>query len=149
MVSEEVFYDTSLVPLSDRESFNNTILLLTLVKSKYYYIIGFSRPDERITIGFDFMSKTEGTHTKELTVDFGSSKDDIIMFCDVVQKTEISNEKLSIIATQYEHLLTNNDMVRYERRIKKDSILPSSVNAMNRYLLSARHEIEIFLQASY
>ena len=41
-------------PVSVRETFNNTILLLTMVKSEYYYIISFSRSKGQIEIGFDY-----------------------------------------------------------------------------------------------
>lgn len=50
------FYKTD-KPLAVRESFNNTILLLTMVKSEYYYIIGFSRAEGKIEIGIDFESE--------------------------------------------------------------------------------------------
>lgn len=149
MVNEEVFYDTKSVPFSDRESFNNTILLLTMVKSKYYYIIGFSRPDESITIGFDFETKTEERYTRELTVDFGKSDDDIVLSCDVAEIAEFDAEKLTVITNKFEHFYLDNEMLRYEYRISKDTSLPSSVNAMNHYLLSARNELEMFLQECY
>lgn len=52
---KEEFYKVD-ISSSKRESFNNTILLLTMVKSEYYYIIGFSRVKGQIEIGFDYKS---------------------------------------------------------------------------------------------
>ena len=39
---QEKFYKVE-TTVSKRESFNNTILLLTMIKSEYYYIIGFGQ----------------------------------------------------------------------------------------------------------
>lgn len=145
MLNEDVFYDTKAVPLSDRESFNNTILLLTMVKSKYYYIIGFSRPEETITIGFDFESKTEGIVTKELIVDFGKSESDIILSCQVYNVSQFeTNEKATDVVKSNQFYLDNGKLY-YIRRISKDRVFPSSVKSMNKCLLLARQEIGTLL----
>ena len=49
-MNNEVYYNTKTIPLAERETFNNTIILLTLVKSQYYYIVGVSRPSNIIEI---------------------------------------------------------------------------------------------------
>jgi len=145
MLNEDVFYDTKAVPLSDRESFNNTILLLTMVKSKYYYIIGFSRPEETITIGFDFESKTEKIITKELIVDFGKSKTDIILSCQVFDVSKLETNKEVKTAVNTNHFYIDNGKLCYIHRILKDEIFPSSVMSMNECLLLARQEIGTIL----
>ena len=146
MINEEVFYDTRTVSLTDRESFNNTILLLTMVKSKYYYIIGFSRPEEKITVGFDFDSDTEGTYTKELNIDFQSSNERIIFSCDIVKTDVISAEKIEWILHMFEHVSVKNGVLQYVDNLEKNTVLPSSIRKMNQCLLSARREIEMVLQ---
>ncbi len=145
MLNEDVFYDTKAVPLSDRESFNNTILLLTMVKSKYYYIIGFSRPEETITIGFDFESKTEGIVTKELIVDFGKSESEIILSCQVYDVPNLETNEGATTTVKSNQFYLDNGKLCYMRRISKDKILPSSVKSMNRCLLLARQEIGTLL----
>lgn len=145
MLNEDVFYDTKSVPLSDRESFNNTILLLTMVKSRYYYIIGFSRPEETITIGFDFGSKTEGIVTKELIVDFGKSESDIILSCQVYDVSNLETNEEATAAVKSNQFYLDNGKLCYIRRISKDKIFPSSVRSMNRCLLLARQEIGTLL----
>ena len=146
MTNEEVFYDIKSVPLSDRESFNNTILLLTMVKSKYYYIIGFSRPEETITIGFDFESKTEGVFTKELVVDFGKSDKEIILYCTILDTSEVESDKhLPVVYDNNAHFCLDNGKLCYKRKMEKDKIFPSSVKVMNNVLLTARNEILTFL----
>lgn len=141
MLNEDVFYDTKAVPLSDRESFNNTILLLTMVKSKYYYIIGFSRPEETITIGFDFESQTEGIVTKELIVDFGKSESDIILSCQICDVSNLETNEEATATGKSNQFYLENGKLCYMRRISKDRIFPSSVKSMNKCLLLARQEI--------
>lgn len=142
MMDEDVFYDTKSVPLSDRESFNNTILLLTMVKSQYYYIIGFSRPEETITIGFDFESKTEGVYTIEIVVDFKKSESDIIISGRITEVMTLSPDKLLIVFERCAHLYNNNGILCYERRIAKDLVFPSSVKSMNDHMLEIRKEMK-------
>lgn len=145
MTNEEVFYDIKSVPLSDRESFNNTILLLTMVKSKYYYIIGFSRPDEIITIGFDFESKTEGVITRGLTIDFKKSSDEIVLFCEIMKTEAVCDDIILMVKDKCEHIFCRNGQIVFEMRIQKDSMFPSSVKMMNKALMTARREIETLM----
>lgn len=137
-----VFYDIKKVPLADRESFNNTILLLTLVKSEFYYIIGFSRPDETITIGFDFESITEGKFTRELIIDFKSSPTEILLRCDVLNVDSCKEELLFGSVHNSNHFIVENGTLRYVDRIKKDEIIPSSIKSMNCFLLGAKKRID-------
>lgn len=60
----DYYYNTKTTSFPDRETFNNTILLLTMIKSKYYYIVGFSRPNNVIEIAFDFESDLHGLITE-------------------------------------------------------------------------------------
>lgn len=139
-MKENVFIETKSVSFADRESFNNTILLLTMVKSKYYYIIGFSRTDGIITVGFDFETKTEGKITRELMIDFYSSGTEIILHSDVLnfpdgliqsKYAEIQDKSLSI----------KDCMLCYDAAISKDNIFPLTVKEMNAALLEVRQKM--------
>lgn len=136
-MQENVFIDTKSISFSDRESFNNTILLLTMVKSEYYYIIGFSRTAGKITVGFDFETKTEGKITRELTIDFKSSETEIIIHSDVI---ELSEERISsYYANNLEkRFSTKGHTLCYDDRIPKDDLFPSTVKEMNAALMEAR-----------
>lgn len=80
--------------ISIRESFNNTILLLTMVKSEYYYIIGFSRTEGKIEIGFDFESDLHGKITEIAILDFYSADNSIELSCNL---TNIDGENVKEI----------------------------------------------------
>ena len=143
-MNEEVFYDIKSVPLADRESFNNTILLLTMVKSKYYYMIGFSRPEAKIVVGFDYASKMDGKITRELTIDFDRFSDVIVLNCVIAELSDNDARNINI-PDRFKNIFFDGRRIKFEQKIKKDGIFPSSVKAMNKYLLSARKEIELFL----
>ena len=49
-MDSKILHNIKDTPFSERETFNNAILLLSMVKSEYYYIVGFSRPNNIIRI---------------------------------------------------------------------------------------------------
>lgn len=140
-MNENVFIDTKSVSFADRESFNNTILLLTMVKSKYYYIIGFSRTDGIIMVGFDFETKTDGKITRELKIDFSSSGTEIVLHSDVLEiSDELAQSKYGEV--QEKGVSIKDHTLCYDAAIPKDSIFPLTVKGMNAALLEARREME-------
>lgn len=140
-MNDDVFYDVLDVPLSDRESFNNTISLLTMVKSEYYYIIGFSRTAGVIRVGFDFDTITEGKITRELTIDFKSSSMKIILSCNVLSLDSCYGNLKSDFGQKSANFFIENGNIRYVDKISKDTIMPVSVRTMNSILLKAKRQI--------
>lgn len=145
----ETYYNTKNVPLADRETYNNTILLLSMVKSEYYYIIGFSRPANVIEIGFDFESNIHGKITESMLIDFSPEE-------YVVLRSELCNIQLN---ERYDAIINFNSEVNkikqrdgkyyYELRIKKDKLIPASIEIMNEYILMAKSDIIEFLEKCY
>lgn len=135
-------------PLSVRETFNNTILLLTMVKSEYYYIIGFSRNSGIIEIGFDFESELHGKITESTTLDFYGNEECVELSCrlsniDGENIKEIMDGKVSQ-AFSFE-----NGAVIYRTQIPSDSLIPTSIKTMNECILQAKSEIFAFLESYY
>lgn len=147
-MNNEFYYNTKTIPLAERETFNNTILLLTMVKSQYYYIVGFSRPDNIIEIAFDFDSDLHGFISESVTVDFGSDGAFVLMQCN------LRNVAASDVGTQLpfsgDGLFTQNgnDIV-YRYKVRKDKLIPTSMEQMNQYILLVKNEIVAFLEAYY
>ncbi len=143
-----MFYDIKSTPISSRESFNNTILLLTLVKSEHYYIVGFSRPRNTIEIAFDFDSDLHDTVTESMTVDFDSDKDNIVIMC-TLQNIDVSSDKSPVLPDVSGSFTVQDDCVVYEYRFKKDKIIPASINSINSHLMFAKAEIIKYLENHY
>lgn len=145
----ETYYNTKNVPLADRETYNNTILLLSMVKSEYYYIIGFSRPANVIEIGFDFESDIHGKITESMLIDFSPEE-------YVVLRSELcniqSNERYDTIInfnSEVNKIKQHDGKYHYELRIKKDKLIPASIEKMNEYILMAKSDIIEFLEKCY
>lgn len=145
----ETYYNTKNVPLADRETYNNTILLLSMVKSEYYYIIGFSRPANVIEIGFDFESNIHGKITESMLIDFSPEE-------YVVLRSELcniqSNERYDAIInfnSEVNKIKQRDGKYYYELRIKKDKLIPASIEIMNEYILMAKSDIIEFLEKCY
>lgn len=141
------FYKTD-KPLAVRESFNNTILLLTMVKSEYYYIIGFSRTEGKIEIGFDFESDLHGKITEIAILDFYSVDNSIELSCnlkniDGKNVKEIMNGKINKL------FLFKNNSVIYKVKIPSDKLIPTSIQVMNKYILRVKSDIFAFLESYY
>ena len=148
-MNTEFFYDTDGVSLSDRESFNNTIILLTLVKKDHYYMTGFSRPNGIIEIGFDYESDIHRSITEHITIDFAGAEN-----CFAV-KSELSNISPAAENGEYTAKYKSRNFkalkksIFYEHRIPKDDIIPISMLKMHRNILFAKDEISRFLEGYY
>lgn len=147
-MNNEVYYNTKTIPLAERETFNNTIILLTLVKSQYYYIVGFSRPSNIIEIAFDYESDLHSVITESITVDFGSDDEWVLMRAvlknisakDIVLTNDIIGEGV---------FDCDGDNVVYDFKVKKDKLIPMSIEKMNGYILKAKSEIIAFLESCF
>lgn len=144
-MNNEEFYKID-IPLSVRESFNNTILLLTMVKSEYYYIIGFSRKKGQIEIGFDYESDLHRKITETVVVDFYCKDNSVLLSGKInnIDSSDINTLKLHSDCFSVE----DNSLV-YTFVIPKDKIIPTSISTMNKYILKAKEEIFAFLESYY
>ena len=140
------FYKTD-KPLAVRESFNNTILLLTMVKSEYYYI-GFSRAEGKIEIGIDFESELHGKITENIILDFYGFEDFIELSCNL---TSIDKENIKEIMNGKTNILFlfDNNSVIYKVKIPSDKLIPTSIDAINSFILQAKSDIFAFLEGYY
>lgn len=146
-MNNKEFYKTD-KPLAVRESFNNTILLLTMIKSEYYYIIGFSREKGIIEIGFDFESELHGKITETVILDFYDKDNCVELSCnlkniDIENVKEIMNSKINK-AFSFE-----NGSIIFREKIFSDRLIPTSIKVMNEYILQAKSEIFAFLESYY
>lgn len=141
------FYDIKNVPFSDRESFNNAIILLTMVKSEYYYIVGFSRTKGIIKIGFDFESDYHEIITEIISIDFNSCDENVEISCKL-QNFDSTN--VIIEPNKYNGIFSViNNRVFYKKTILKDDIFPLSVKYLNENILIAKSDIVDFLERQY
>ena len=134
------------IPISVRESFNNTILLLTMVKSEYYYIIGFSRINGIIEIGFDYESDLHSTITENIVLDFYTKEGYVVLYSKL-KNIEISDFELMCLDDS-RFSVENNSLI-YRTVIQSDKLIPTSVNKMNKYILQAKADILDFLECYY
>lgn len=147
-MNNEVYYNTKTIPLAERETFNNTIILLTLVKSQYYYIVGFSRPSNMIEIAFDYESDLHSVISESITVDFGSDDEWVLM--RAVLKNISAKDLVSTNDFVSEGVFAcDSDNVIYDFKVKKDKLIPMSIEIMNGYILKAKSEIIAFLESCY
>lgn len=147
-MNNEVYYNTKTIPLAERETFNNTIILLTLVKSQYYYIVGFSRPSNMIEIAFDYESDLHSVISESITVDFGSDDEWVLM--RAVLKNISAKDLVSTNDFVSEGVFAcDSDNVIYDFKVKKDKLIPMSIEKMNGYILKAKSEIIAFLESCY
>ena len=141
------FYNIKDVSFCDRESFNNAILLLTMIKSEYYYILGFSRVKGIINIAFDFESEYHKTITESISLDFNSSDEDIIIICEI---QNFSDESISINSNEYNGTFSVvNNKVYYLNTISKDDVFPLGIKELNKHILSSKNDIIGFLEEQY
>ncbi len=147
-MNNDIYYNTKTIPLAERETFNNTIILLTLVKSDYYYIVGFSRPNNIIEIAFDFESELHARVSESMTVDFGSDKEFVLMHSVLQNVTAEMIDSATMSNCQGEFSVENGCVV-YDYKVKKDKLIPTSIEQMNKYILLAKKEIIGFLEEIY
>lgn len=145
IIMNEEFYKVD-ISASKRESFNNTILLLTMIKSEYYYIIGFSRLKGQIEIGFDYKSTIHNVITESVIVDFYSDDKNIVL------SGELKNINLDVF-TDSEQLSDNfffeDKVLKYRLASQRDELIPSSIEKMNSIIMKAKSEIFAFLENYY
>ena len=128
------FYNVKDVSFADRESFNNAILLLTMIKSEYYYIVGFSRPDNTIKLAFDYETAYFTNIAEVIEIHFTQSKE-YIEFVSVIQNVELGYIDDEIRARcSYGNLSLLNNKVVYTMTAKKDAIFPESIRDLNKLI---------------
>ena len=134
-------------PYNERETFNNAILLLSMVKSEYYYIVGFSRPDNKIEIGFDFEDKIFGRISETVVMDFSGNSSGIKV---TTQLTNIVFEgKNTVPFAQKGCFKINNGYIAYEKSFKKNDVIPVSMDKLNLMILLVKKELEEFIKQSF
>ncbi|MCQ4022809.1 hypothetical protein [Ruminococcus sp. zg-924] len=142
---KEEFYKVD-ISSSKRESFNNTILLLTMVKSEYYYIIGFSRVKGQIEIGFDYKSSIHNTITESVIVDFYSDNENVVL------SGELKNVNLEDFTDEdqlAENFYFEDNALKYRLTSQRDKLIPVSIEKMNGIIMRAKSEIFDFLEKYY
>lgn len=146
-MNSKILHNIKDTPFNERETFNNAILLLSMVKSEYYYIVGFSRPDNKIEIGFDFEDKAYGQISETVIMDFSSNSTRIMM---TSQLTNIVFEgKNTIPFVQKDCFKINDGYIVYEKSFKKDDVIPVSMDKLNLMILSVKKELEEFMKQSF
>lgn len=132
----ESFYDLKSVSFKDRESFNNTILLLTLVKKEAFYMVGFSRPRGIIKIGFDFESDLHDSITENINIDFTKPKLEIsCQLSNIIDIGDINNNDLFFV---------DNNLVYYSRSFEKDDVFPFDVSQLYQIINQVIDDIKSF-----
>ena len=142
---QEKFYKVE-TTVSKRESFNNTILLLTMIKSEYYYIIGFSRPRGQIEIGFDYTSDIHGAITESVIVDFYSDEDNVVLSGEI-KNINIEDFRKSVPSNKSFYL--EDSVLKYRMLAPRDQLIPISIEKMNAIVLKAKSEIFDYLEEYY
>lgn len=142
---KEEFYKVD-ISSSKRESFNNTILLLTMVKSEYYYIIGFSRVKGQIEIGFDYKSSIHNTITESVIVDFYSDDENVVLSGEL---KNINLDDFTDSSQLAENFYFENNALKYRQISQRDELIPVSIEKMNGIIMRAKSEIFDFLEKYY
>ncbi|MGN1418324.1 MAG: hypothetical protein ACI4W6_03260 [Acutalibacteraceae bacterium] len=141
------FYDLNEVSYSDRETFNNTIVLLSMVKSEAYYIIGFSRLDKIIEIGFDFESSFHSIITEEIHIDLNHS--DCIHFRCVLRNLNYSKKIKKLLDSASDSFFAVDNDIVYERSFARDRIVPISIDDIDLLIKRVKNEIIEFIELCY
>lgn len=133
-------YDT---PYNERETFNNAILLLSMVKSEYYYIVGFSRPDNIIEIGFDFDDKGYGRINETIAIDLSGNKNEIEITTQLTNVFFEGQDK--ILFDHDEYFTVEKGSINYKRLFEKDDVIPVSMEKLNLIILSVKNDLCKFI----
>lgn len=147
-MNKEEFHSISGVSFVDRESFNNAILLLTMIKSDYYYIVGFSRPKQCITIAFDFESKYVPRLTEYLYLDFAESKESLVIKANV-SNAAIGVDESFLKKVNNERFVLSGECASYTNYCRKDTVFPQSIEQINKFIRESINEIKKFLVEYY
>jgi len=148
-MTNEFYYNTRTMSFPARETFNNTIILLTMVKSRYYYIVGFSRPEEMIEIAFDFESDLHSLITETISLHFGESEENVILRCQIRNLTKEMCVGNDVVFTGKGKVEVCGDGLKYECHISKDKLIPVSIEKMNVFILDAKRDIIDFIEKQY
>lgn len=142
-MDSKILHNIKDIPFNERETFNNAILLLSMVKSEYYYIVGFSRPNNQIEIGFDFEDKSYGKINETIIMDFSWSKGEIKATSQLVNL--IFEEEQTIPFSHDYYFVLKNNSISYERVFEKDEVIPLSMDKLNTIIMSIKKDIEKFV----
>ena len=145
-MDSKVLHNIKDTPFNERETFNNAILLLSMVKSEYYYIVGFSRPDSKIEIGFDFEDKAYGQISEIVVMDFSSNSAKIIVTSHL--KNMVFEGENDIPFFYNDNFEVINGYIVYEKLFEKDDVIPVSMDKLNLIILSVKKELENFINQS-
>lgn len=134
-------------PYNERETFNNAILLLSMIKSEYYYIVSFSRPNNKIEIGFDFEDKTYGKISETILMDFSSDSSSIKVTTKLANILFSKEAFIPFLPASY--FISKNGCIYYERVFEKDDVIPVSMEKLNTIILSTKEDIKGFINKSF
>ena len=148
-MANEEFHNIRGVSFIDRESFNNAILLLTMIKSDYYYIVGFSRPKNTIKIAFDFETQYFTKVTEYIQIEF-SELENRIKITSEIQNVNVNNafDEYKQIVKSGSLMLINNKLI-YTMFVDKDSVFPESIRDMNNTIKCAIKDIKEIISHYY
>lgn len=145
-MDSKILHNIKDTPFSERETFNNAILLLSMVKSEYYYIVGFSRLDNKIEIGFDFEDKLYGRISESIEVDFSGDPKGIRILAKLANVFLERKTKLPFELDKFSIISGN---VFYENLFEKDDVIPTSMDKLNYIILEVKQEIGNFITNVY
>ncbi len=145
-MNSQILHNVKHIPFNERETFNNAILLLSMVKSEYYYIVGFSRPDNKIVIGFDYENKIYGNISETVTVEFSGNTNGISVSSQL--KNIILNDNTVIPLIYKDEFSITDKYVSYSRIFEKDDIIPVSMEKLNSIILLIKKDIGDFIESS-
>lgn len=140
------FYDLTSVSFSDRETFNNAILLLSMVKSEAYYIIGFSRLKKKIEIGFDFRSSYNSVITQNFMMKLSDPKH---VYFEALLKGLGKNPYKKTLETFNGNFCLSDGNVIYRKSIERDEIVPISIEKVDEIIKDVKQEIIDFIEACF
>jgi hypothetical protein len=117
-----------------------------MVKSEYYYIVGFSRPENIIEIGFDFDDKYYGRINENIAIDFSGNTNEIVI---TTQLTNVFFEGEYNISFEHDECFTiEKGFIKYKRLFEKDEVIPVSMEKLNFIILSVKNDLYKFIGKS-
>lgn len=131
------------ITFEKRESFNNAIVLLSMVKGELYYICGFSRQNGTILVAFDYESSVHKTITEYFSISFYDDK--TIEFKSDLSNVDIKNYGAKTI----NHFSVEDDSLIYKRTINKELPFPIGFNELHSEILKTKNQIVDYLEEYY
>ena len=105
-------------------------------------------PPNIIEIAFDYESDLHSVISESITVDFGSD-DEWVLMRAVLKNISAKDLVLTSDITIEGVFACDGDNVVYDFKVKKDKLIPMSIEKMNGYILKAKSEIIAFLESCY